>query len=57
VWDAGNEAVDRNKVGAENRVVLLAKGDSVVANDFGNEGTGGHSHFVYPGIPKQPINF
>ncbi|MEY4380858.1 MAG: hypothetical protein RJA92_238 [Bacteroidota bacterium] len=48
VWDAGNEAVDRNKVSAENRVVLLAKGDSVVANDFGNEGTGGHSHFVYP---------
>jgi len=48
VWDAGNEAVDRNKVGTENRVVLLAKGDSVIANDFGNEGTGGHSHFVYP---------
>jgi hypothetical protein len=48
VWDAGNEAVDRNKVGAENRVLLLAKGDSVIANDFGNEGTGGHSHFVYP---------
>jgi len=48
VWDAGNEAVDRNKVGAENRVALLAKGDSVVTNDFGNEGTGGHSHFVYP---------
>jgi len=48
VWDAGNEAVDRNKVGAENRVVLLAKGDSVITNDFGNEGTGGHSHFVYP---------
>jgi hypothetical protein len=48
VWDAGNEAVDRNKVGTENRVVLLAKGDSVITNDFGNEGTGGHSHFVYP---------
>jgi len=48
VWDAGNEAVDRNKVGTENRVVLLAKGDSVIANDFGNEGTGGHSHFIYP---------
>ena len=48
VWDAGNEAVDRNKVGAENRVALLAKGDSVITNDFGNEGTGGHSHFVYP---------
>lgn len=48
VWDAGNEAVDRSKVGTENRVVLLAKGDSVITNDFGNEGTGGHSHLVYP---------
>ena len=48
VWDAGNEAVDRNKVENDNRVVLLAKGDSVITNDFGNEGTGGHSHFVYP---------
>jgi len=48
VWDAGNEAVDRNKVGVKNRVVLLAKGDSVITNDFGNEGTGGHSHLVYP---------
>lgn len=48
VWDSGNEAVDRNKVQAENRVTLVAKGDGVVAGDFGNEGTGGHSHWVYP---------
>ncbi|MFN3667430.1 MAG: DUF3472 domain-containing protein [Sediminibacterium sp.] len=47
VWDAGNEAIDRNKVADSNRVKLLAKGDGVVANDFGNEGTGGHSHWVY----------
>ena len=47
VWDAGNEAVDRNKVNDDNRVKLLAKGDEVVADDFGNEGTGGHSHWVY----------
>ncbi len=47
VWDAGGEAVDRNKVGADNRVKLLAKGDGVVAGDFGNEGTGGHSHLKY----------
>ena len=26
VWDAGNEAVDRNKVSAENKVQLIAKG-------------------------------
>ena len=31
----------------ENRVKLLAKGEGVVAGDFGNEGTGGHSHLVY----------
>lgn len=48
VWDAGDEAVDRNKVNAENRVQLIAKGDAVVANDFGNEGTGGHSHWIFP---------
>jgi hypothetical protein len=48
VWDAGNEAVDRKKVADENRVKLLAKGPDVVASDFGNEGTGGHSHLVYP---------
>ena len=47
VWDAGNEAVDRNKVGDDNRVKLLKKGPNVEAGDFGNEGTGGHSHMVY----------
>jgi Domain of unknown function (DUF3472)/Domain of unknown function (DUF5077) len=47
VWDAGDEAVDRNKVGDTNRVKLLKKGEDVVAGDFGNEGTGGHSHMVY----------
>ncbi len=48
VWDSGGEAVDRGKVGAENRVALVAKGEGVSAGDFGNEGTGGHSHLVYP---------
>jgi hypothetical protein len=47
VWDSGNEGVDRKKVAADDRVQLLAKGDGVVASDFGNEGTGGHSHLVY----------
>lgn len=47
VWDSGNEAIDRNKVEAENRVQLLAKGDGVFADSFGNEGTGGHSHLKY----------
>ena len=27
---------------------LLAKGDGVFAGGFGNEGTGGHSHLIYP---------
>lgn len=47
VWDAGDEAVDRRKVVAENRVTLVAKGERVYAGDFGNEGTGGHSHLVH----------
>jgi Domain of unknown function (DUF3472)/Domain of unknown function (DUF5077) len=47
VWDSGNEAVDRNKVGQEDRVKLVAKGEGVYTGDFGNEGTGGHSHLRY----------
>ena len=46
VWDSGHEAVDRKKVGDEDRVTLVAKGDDVFAGDFGDEGTGGHSHLV-----------
>jgi len=48
VWDSGNEGVDRKKVGDDDRVQLLGKGENVVASDFGNEGTGGHSHLIYP---------
>ncbi|NNV55215.1 DUF3472 domain-containing protein [Limnovirga soli] len=47
IWDAGNEAVDRKNVADTNRVQLLAKGINVEASDFGNEGTGGHSHWVF----------
>jgi hypothetical protein len=47
VWDSGKEGADRNKVGAQDRVTLVAKGKRVFSGDFGNEGTGGHSHFVY----------
>lgn len=47
VWDSGGEAVDRGKVGDENRVQLIDKGDGVYSGDFGNEGTGGHSHLKY----------
>jgi hypothetical protein len=47
VWDSGNEAVDRKNVNDENRVKLMGKGDGVYTGDFGNEGTGGHSHLKY----------
>lgn len=47
VWDAGDEAIDRNKVADENKVMLKAKGEEIFADGFGNEGTGGHSHWVY----------
>ncbi len=50
VWDAasGSTAMDRSTVAADNYTQLVAKGDGVVAEVFGNEGTGGHSHLVYP---------
>jgi hypothetical protein len=48
VWDSGNEAVERNKVRADDRVTLVAKGEGVEAGDFGHEGTGGHSHLIFP---------
>ncbi|MEX0937531.1 MAG: DUF3472 domain-containing protein [Pirellulales bacterium] len=47
VWDSGGEPRDRDNVEDENRVKLVAKGEDVHTNDFGNEGTGGHSHLVY----------
>jgi len=47
VWDSGDEAVDRGKVEADNRVSLVAKGEGVYSGDFGNEGTGGHSHLKF----------
>jgi hypothetical protein len=57
VWDSGGEAVDRGKVQDDNRVKLLAKGPGVNAGDFGNEGTGGHSHLVYPWKLGDTVHF
>ena len=57
VWDSGGEAVDRGKVSDENRVKLVARGDGVYTGDFGNEGTGGHSHLKYPWKTGQPQRF
>ena len=48
VWDAGGEPVTRKRVKEEDRVRTLAKGKGVVVNPFGHEGTGMHSHWVYP---------
>lgn len=47
VWDSGNEAIDRDKVAAQDRVTLVDKGEDVYSGDFGNEGTGGHSHLKF----------
>lgn len=50
VWDAGSgsTAIDRSKVATADHVQLLAKGEGVEASVFGGEGTGGHSHLIYP---------
>ncbi|MCX6856930.1 MAG: DUF3472 domain-containing protein [Verrucomicrobia bacterium] len=50
VWDAasGQDAKDRSTVAEDNHTQLIAKGQGVEAHVFGNEGTGGHSHLVYP---------
>jgi hypothetical protein len=50
VWDAGagQNAKDRTNVSKDDQTQLLAKGTGVEASVFGNEGTGGHSHLVYP---------
>jgi hypothetical protein len=47
VWDSGNEAIDRAKVGEQDRVTLVDKGPDVYSGSFGNEGTGGHSHLKF----------
>ncbi len=47
VWDSGNEAINRDKVGEADRVQLITKGEGVYSGDFGNEGTGGHSHLKF----------
>ncbi|MDR3406461.1 MAG: DUF3472 domain-containing protein [Chthoniobacter sp.] len=59
VWDSGTgqTAKTRTDVSDENRVKLLAKGENVVGSDFGNEGTGGHSHLVYNWKTGQPQKF
>ena len=59
VWDGGSgeNAVDRSTVAEESHTTLLAKGAGVEAGVFGNEGTGGHSHLVYPWKTGEPQKF
>jgi len=59
VWDAasGQSAKDRRSVSKDDQTQLLAKGQGVEASVFGNEGTGGHSHFVYPWKTGQAQRF
>jgi hypothetical protein len=47
VWNSGT-GNDPSKVNQDDKVDLVAKGPGVFAGEFGNEGTGGHSHLVYP---------
>jgi hypothetical protein len=44
-------------VSDENRVKAIASGPGVVVSDFGNEGTGAHSHLVYPWITGKTYRF
>jgi len=50
VWDAGNgqKADDRSSVSADDQTQLIGKGEGVEVGVFDNEGTGGHSHLIYP---------
>jgi hypothetical protein len=57
VWDSGDEPVDREKVAEEDQVVLVDKGEDVVAESFGNEGTGGHSHLKFNWKTGEPQRF
>lgn len=59
VWDAasGQSAKDRSSVSKDDQTQLIAKGEGVEASVFGNEGTGGHSHLVYPWKTGQAQRF
>ncbi len=57
VWDSGNEAIDRSKVGKDDLVHTIAKGEGVYASGFGNEGTGGHSHLKVMWKTGEPQRF
>lgn len=45
------------EIPADQRIILVKKGKDVVAEDFGNEGSGGHSHLVYNWKAGQSYKF
>lgn len=58
VWDAGtSNAATRDSVDPKNYTQLIAKGEDVISSSFGYEGTGGHSHLVYPWKTGEPQKF
>ena len=57
VWDAHSGADDRKRVSIQDQVSLVAAGEGVVAGEFGHEGSGGHSHYVYPWKTGEPQRF
>lgn len=57
VWDSGEEPDERDRVAEEDRVTLVDAGEGVVTGSFGHEGTGGHSHLVFPWRTGEPQRF
>ena len=47
IWDPVDRQKSPQAPSAENKVQLIAKGEAVIADTFANEGTGGHSHWIY----------
>ena len=59
VWDSGAGRPPIGGIRSPRKITsqLLAKGEGVVASAFGGEGTGGHSHLVYPWKTGEPQRF
>ncbi len=48
---------DPKEIPEEKKIVLLKAGENVQANEFGNEGSGGHSHVIYNWKAGQDYKF
>ncbi|WP_138431330.1 DUF3472 domain-containing protein [Fodinibius saliphilus] len=56
VWSPYNTD-NPDDIPADERIQLLAKGDGVEAGEFGNEGSGGQSYWVFPWKPGNTYKF